>query len=104
PMSETMRKFIDWVAWYTLAPAGQVLKMALSVPDALEAETRDKWLLAGEKTDLKLTPARTRIIAYLSDAAPRSRQEIITHAKVSANVLREFIRAGGLIEAPFTLS
>lgn len=36
PMSETMRAFIDWVAWYTLGSRGMVLKMALPVLTALE--------------------------------------------------------------------
>jgi primosomal protein N' (replication factor Y) len=29
PMAETMRQYIDWIAWYTLALKGAVLKMAL---------------------------------------------------------------------------
>ena len=29
PMSEEMRKFIEWVSWYTLAPLGMVLRMSL---------------------------------------------------------------------------
>jgi primosomal protein N' (replication factor Y) len=36
PMSAPMRSFIEWVAWYTLAPSGMVLKMAIAVPEALE--------------------------------------------------------------------
>ncbi len=36
PMSATTRKFIEWVADYTLAPVGSVLAMAISVPAALE--------------------------------------------------------------------
>src|SRR6185312_14742979 len=31
-----LRRLIDWVASYTLAPPGAVLRMAMSVPDALE--------------------------------------------------------------------
>lgn len=31
PLSEAMRKFIDWSAWYNCAPRGMVLKMALPV-------------------------------------------------------------------------
>ena len=36
PMPKIQRDFIDWVAEYTMTPAGLVLKMAVSVPDALE--------------------------------------------------------------------
>src|SRR5262245_54548814 len=35
-MSGEMRRFIDWVAAYTLSPPGAVLRMAMSVPEALE--------------------------------------------------------------------
>src|SRR6185437_15893602 len=37
PMSEELRQLIDWVANYTLSPPGAVLRMAMSVPDALDA-------------------------------------------------------------------
>ena len=32
-----LRRFVDWVSAYTLAPPGAVLRMAMSVPSALEA-------------------------------------------------------------------
>src|SRR3569623_1825213 len=37
PMADALRRFVDWVAAYTLAPPGAVLRMALSTPSALEA-------------------------------------------------------------------
>ncbi|MGH6982393.1 MAG: primosomal protein N', partial [Stellaceae bacterium] len=37
PMSDELRQLIDWVASYTLSPPGAVLRMAMSVPDALDA-------------------------------------------------------------------
>ena len=36
PMPEVQRKFLDWVAHYTMSARGAVLKMSLSVPKALE--------------------------------------------------------------------
>ena len=35
-MTKSLRKLIDWVAEYTLAKRGAVLRMAMSVPEALE--------------------------------------------------------------------
>jgi primosomal protein N' (replication factor Y) len=35
PMPETLRRFIEWVAGYTVAPWGAVLRMAISAPAAL---------------------------------------------------------------------
>ena len=37
PMADALRRFVDWVAAYTLAPPGAVLRMAMSTPSALEA-------------------------------------------------------------------
>ena len=37
PMADPLRRFVDWVSAYTLAPPGAVLRMAMSVPSALEA-------------------------------------------------------------------
>src|SRR5689334_20424640 len=36
PMPEIQRKFVDWVAAYTMAPPGAVLRMALSAIGGLE--------------------------------------------------------------------
>src|SRR5574338_385235 len=48
PMTESLRRFIDWVAAYTLSPPGAVLRMAMSVPAALEPPTQQAgWTLAG---------------------------------------------------------
>ena len=38
PLSDELRRLVDWVAAYTLSPPGAVLRMAMSVPDALDAE------------------------------------------------------------------
>ena len=35
PMAAALRKLVAWVAAYTLAPLGNVLRMAMSVPEAL---------------------------------------------------------------------
>ncbi|WP_456308301.1 primosomal protein N' family DNA-binding protein, partial [Roseomonas rosulenta] len=37
PMTDTLRRFVDWVAAYTLSPPGAVLRMAMSTPSALES-------------------------------------------------------------------
>src|SRR3954462_1826353 len=48
PMADALRRFVDWVAAYTLAPPGAVLRMAMSVPSALEPPTPQAgWMLAG---------------------------------------------------------
>ena len=47
-LPEISRRFIDWVAAYNMAPLGSVLRMAMSVPDALEPERETKaWTIGG---------------------------------------------------------
>src|ERR1700761_8017990 len=36
PLREELRRLVDWVAQYTLSPPGAVLRMAMSVTDALQ--------------------------------------------------------------------
>lgn len=36
PLDATLRRFMEWVATYTMTPKGKILKMILSVEDALE--------------------------------------------------------------------
>ncbi|MDH5410965.1 MAG: primosomal protein N', partial [Alphaproteobacteria bacterium] len=36
PLPDETRGLVDWVARYTLSPAGAVLRMAMSIPEALE--------------------------------------------------------------------
>lgn len=57
PMPEIQRKFIDWVAQYTMTPRGSVLKMALSAPDALEPPAHAKGYVLAALRGASLHPA-----------------------------------------------
>ena len=101
-MPQTLRRFIEWVASYTVSPWGTVLRMAISVPSAL---LPPKPFVAYRSADmpleafaLKLTPARTRIVRLLADGAPRSFSGIVHEASVGTGVVRAMI-AGGALEA-----
>ncbi|MBM3542129.1 MAG: primosomal protein N', partial [Alphaproteobacteria bacterium] len=72
PMTEELRRTVDWVAAYTLSPPGAVLRMAMSVTAALEAPKPVIAYRAGAcDADAKLTPARRRVLAVLADGPPR---------------------------------
>lgn len=49
PMDETQMNFIDWVATYNMERRGSVLKMALSVPQALEPSQPMTGYILAEK-------------------------------------------------------
>jgi primosomal protein N' (replication factor Y) (superfamily II helicase) len=103
PLPDVSRRFVDWVASYTVFPPGAVLRMAMSVPEALlPAALPQAMDLASPPPHLKLTPARRRILALLSDGLARPIAELAREAACSAAVVRGLVAAGALraVEVP----
>ncbi len=99
PMRPSMRRFIDWVAGYTLAPAGLVLAMALRV-NALRPDSPPiGWRRAGVVPDARLTEPRRRVLEALAAAEPSGTAALMRAARVGAGVIRGLAAAGFLIPA-----
>ncbi|MEK9672641.1 MAG: primosomal protein N' [Rhodospirillaceae bacterium] len=99
PMPPEAMAFVDWIADYTLQPAGAVLKMALSVPDALEPLTpAAAYRPADPMPDFKMTPARERVLAEAKNGPPRQAAELARQAGVGAAVVTGLAKVGGLIK------
>ena len=101
PLPGPLRRFVDWVAAYTLARPGEVLSMALRI-NALQPDTPPPgWRLAptpsARDTPARDTPARQRVAAALADGRPRSTSDLARTAGVSAGVIRG-MAAAGLLE------
>jgi len=95
---ESLRRFVDWVAAYTMSPPGAVLRMCMNVPDALEpAPPRSAWALGGPPPE-RMTPARARIIDILKDGPPRTLADLAHEAGVGGSVVKGLIAAGTLVE------
>ena len=62
PLTDDMRRFVDWVANYTLSPPGMVLKMVLRVPAALDPEAPLSGLVATDAPVERMTDARRRVL------------------------------------------
>ncbi len=108
PMPAAAREFIAWIADYTLAPIGAVLRMAMSVRGALAApKTITAWTLAGGVSPdsdalpggLRLTAARRRVIRTLADRGTATLAEIVEAAAVSPAVVRGLAAAALLRRA-----
>ncbi len=96
PLPESVRKLVDWVAEYTLAKRGAVLRMAMSVPAALEpAKMRVAFLSTGNEPE-RLTPARRRVLKLLADGLPRGATELAREAAVSTGVVKGLAESGAL--------
>ena len=98
PLPKSLRRFINWVASYTLTPPGSVLRMVLSVRDALVAPPRRRGLRTTGKEPPQMTPARVRVLATVDAERPRTRAELARDAGVTGGVVRGLIAAGSLIE------
>ncbi len=102
-MKEELRRFVDWVANYTLSPAGAVLRMAMSVPDALvPAKGRTVFALTERGRSAlgggdSVTPARRRVLEILADGPPLPAIELARQAACGAGVVRA-LAAAAMIE------
>ncbi len=97
PMQDATRRFVEWVASYAMASWGAVLKMAMSVPEALVPPASIRAYAAIElPVDIKMTPARLRVLAVLKDGPPRAATELAREAGVGVSVVKSLAEAGAL--------
>ena len=95
PMRADLRRLVDWIAAYTLAPAGEVLAMALRT-NALRPEPMALgWTAAEDASADRLTPARRRVLE--AAAAPASSATLREAAGVGGGVIRAMADAGLLV-------
>jgi primosomal protein N' (replication factor Y) (superfamily II helicase) len=87
PLRPELRRFVEWVANYTLAPRGMVLRMALRMGEHLgPARQRAGVRLAGA-APRRMTAARSRVLALLADGLAREKGEAARAAAVSVGVI-----------------
>ncbi|MFQ5533644.1 MAG: primosomal protein N' [Sphingomonadales bacterium] len=92
-----LRRFIDWVARYTLAPPGAVLRMTMSAPGVFQPPRTLTAFALGRTLPDRMTDARRRVIEVLSDGRPGLARDIAEQAAVSEGVVRGLVKAGALI-------
>jgi primosomal protein N' (replication factor Y) len=96
PLTPELRRFVDWVADYTLTPRGMVLRMALRMGEHLPpARERIGVRLAGSPPQ-RMTNARSRVLALLADGLARAKSELAHAAGVSATVIDGLVDEGTL--------
>lgn len=103
--SKCLRDFLDWIAWYTLAPRGLAMKLALRVPENHGPDSsrqleppRIGIRLAGDAPK-RMTPARARVLSVLSltsNGPVLSKRDLAHEAGVSATVVDGLLDEGTL--------
>ena len=103
PMPADLREFVDWVAAYTLARRGTVLRMTMSVPKALSPPKPVTAYRIAPGVNLKseslpggvrLTPARKRVLDALRSGRPMPGADLAKVSGSSAAVIRGMADAG----------
>ena len=98
PMCETHRKFVDWLAAYYLEPAGNVLRMVLRVPSALEEAKHNLAYIAGAEKPTKLTAQRQRVLEVAEQGFALRGSELAAAAGVGVSVVKALAKSGALQE------
>ena len=95
-LTPAMRRFLDWIAWYTLAPRGSVLALALRLPDAAQAEVPRVGVRLVGPPPQRLTPARARVLKAAEGGLVHRKQDLARAAGVGVGVLDGLVDEGTL--------
>ncbi len=97
PIGTELRRFVDWVAGYTLSPPGMVARMLLRAPAAFDPEPLiDGLVLSGREPD-RMTNARRRVLETASDGFAWTRSGLARAAGTSLTVI-DGLKAQGVFD------
>jgi len=97
PLPDISRRFIAWVAHYCMAPPGAVLRMAMSVSEALAPGVPLKAWSLGAAFSGNLTAARKRILDALTRQSGLSTADLARAADVTPGVIKAMATSGAII-------
>jgi primosomal protein N' (replication factor Y) len=96
PLREPLRRFVDWVANWTLAARGMVLRMGIRAPDAAGPEPVRLGVRLTDRRPERMTPARARVIAAAQDGFTRPKSALAELSACSTGVVDALIDDGVL--------
>jgi primosomal protein N' (replication factor Y) len=96
PLKRELRRFVDWVSDYTLAPRGMVLRMCLRMGEHLGPAREKVGVRLAGPPPARMTAARGRVLRLLADGLVRSKSQAAHEAGVSAGVINGLIDEGAL--------
>ena len=101
PLPADLLQTVAWTASYTMTPPGAVLRMAMSVPEALDPpRIETAYVIARPQPPdgVRLTDARKRVLDFLADGGARKAAEIARATGTGAGVVRGLV-GHGLVRA-----
>ena len=96
PLRPELRSFVDWVANYTVASRGMVLRMCLRMGEHLGPERERVGVKLAGAPPARMTAARRRVLELLADGLIRGKAEAAREAGVSSGVIDGLIDDGAL--------
>ncbi len=96
PLKGELRRFVDWVASYTLSSRGMVLRMCLRMGEHLGAARERVGVRLAGPAPQRMTGARSRLLELLADGMARGKSEAAREAGVTAGVIDGLIDEGTL--------
>jgi primosomal protein N' (replication factor Y) (superfamily II helicase) len=96
PLRRELRQLIDWVANWTLAPRGMVLRMAIRAPERAGPERPRVAVRLAGKLPERMTPARARVVEAAQGGLALSKAALAELAGCSVAVIDSLIDAGTL--------
>ncbi len=110
PMPAALRRFVEWVAAYTMTPPGLVLRMTMPLPEALHPTPVAMGLhLCPNRADpsqaeppARMTAKRQKVIDFLtcSGNVPLAKAALAQQAGVGVGVVQGLLEAGLLEKTP----
>ncbi|BCH21756.1 primosomal protein N' [Mesorhizobium sp. L-8-3] len=97
PIDEASRRFVDWIAAYTLAAPGMVARMFLRAPEAFDPEPWTEGLRPTGSRPERLTAARERVMEIAGEGVAWTRSGLAHAAGVSLGVV-DGLREQGVFE------
>lgn len=100
PLPIASLRFAEWIARYTLAPLGMVVRMMMSAGSAFDPpRTRMGVRLVPDAAEpQRMTPARRRALDIASDGLIRAKAELARAAACSSAVVDGLVQSGNLVE------
>jgi primosomal protein N' (replication factor Y) len=95
-LPEESLRFIDWVAQYTMQRRGRVLRMAMSVPEALYPKAPRTGYQITDRVPERMTPARRRVLEIARESGMQSAADLSAIAGVSVSVVKGLAEIGAL--------
>ena len=100
PLPVVSMRFAEWVAKYTLAPLGMVVRMTMSASSAFEPPRLRTGVrvVAGAALPPRITPARARVLELAGDGLIRAKSALAELAGCSTGVIDGLVSSGNLVE------